>query len=725
MANVRRAQARHDRQWNRWLTIVGYGGLGLGCLLLAAATFVFLAAPVDLVRDRLVQDIKARTGRDLVVAGATSLVLFPRLAVSFANVALSAPPGMGGEPTLRVQTLEAELGLLSLLSQQAGIKRLVLSRPTIELRVDAQGRRSWEFATAEPRSVRSAQAAVGGAEGSSSLLQVQYRQPAASGAQLAAEVEKLVPASVSVIDGTVRYIDERAGVRHEIQSLDLELAVNDIGGPLAAKGSLGWRGERVGFVGALSPVRALLQEQKARLTLELSGRSIEAHYDGALDVVSGLALDGLVSLKAPSLQAVGNLLGSPVDAGQDPGALNLSSSLTSAGGQVSLSRLTLTVGDTSLNGEVAIETKGARPRLSGTLQLSELDLGRILVRPGPPAAAPPAARRQSDPIEDILRRKDDAPAKAPQVRGFTKRAGGGSDWSDDLIDFSPLGLADADLKLTVGRVVHKDIKTGPSRLSLELNDKVASITLEELQLYGGRGRGRLTLDGSGPTPVTGANLTLQGVSALPLLKDALGFDWLEGRSTITLALAGQGVSERQMVETLNGKVDLATASGALNGIDVDKQLRNIEQGRFTDIGFKPGDKTQFSEFAATFVIANGVAQNQDLRLVSPRVRVTGQGSVNLAQRQLDYTVNPKIAGGVAAPGAVINVKNLEIPVHISGSWDKPSFSIKGQEQIIEAVKEIGKNIKSKDVEDALKGLFGGGDGERVKPRDLLEKFLKK
>ena len=51
--------------------------------------------------------------------------------------------------------------------------------------------------------------------------------------------------------------------------------------------------------------------------------------------------------------------------------------------------------------------------------------------------------------------------------------------------------------------------------------------------------------------------------------------------------------------------------------------------------------------------------------------------------------------------------------------------MKGQEQILEAVKEIGKNIKSKDVEDALKGLFGGGDGQRVKPRDLLEKFLKK
>jgi hypothetical protein len=65
-------------------------------------------------------------------------------------------------------------------------------------------------------------------------------------------------------------------------------------------------------------------------------------------------------------------------------------------------------------------------------------------------------------------------------------------------------------------------------------------------------------------------------------------------------------------------------------------------------------------------------------------------------------VNPKIVGGISAPGAVINVKNLEIPVRIEGSWEKPNFSIKGQEQIIDAI----KSIKPKDVE-MPQGLLGG------------------
>jgi len=229
-----------------------------------------------------------------------------------------------------------------------------------------------------------------------------------------------------------------------------------------------------------------------------------------------------------------------------------------------------------------------------------------------------------------------------------------------------------------------------------------------MQLYDGRGRGVVTLDGRGQAPSTTANLKLEGISAQPLLKDALGFEWLEGQSTITVALAGQGVSERQIVATLNGKIELATNNGNIDGIDVGKVLRGLEQGRFGGLRIAPGEKTAFSELGGSFTITNGVAHNQDLRLVSAGVSVTGAGSFNLPARSLDYTVRPKVANlNANTDRAVIKLSNVEIPVRIEGSWEKP-------------------NIKSKDVEEALKGLLGGGDGQqKVKPRDILEKLLKK
>jgi AsmA protein len=732
-----RARAPRGRKGNTWLALAGYGGLVVGCLVLAAVTFLIIAAPVDLVRDRLVQQVKSHTGRDLVVSGPTSLVLFPRPAISLTNVALSAPPDMGGEPTLTVGTLEAQLGLASLLTGQAGIKHLVLTRPAIELRIDAQGGRSWDSATPKPYSAQPAASASSGGGPTPPPASVpatrDARRSEVGPANLAAAIETLAPISVRIIDGAVRYIDERSGVRHDLDALALELALRDGAGPVEVKGSLGWRGERVAFEGTLSQLRALLEDERARLSLRLTGQPIEASYDGAVGMgPGGPALEGNLSVKAPSVQALGTWTGRSIAAGRDAGALSLSSSLTSGSGRIGLGNLTATLGDTTLSGDLTVESRDARPHVGGSLRLSQLDLGGVLIRPGPssaparqPAPSPPAGSRQGDPIDDILRRND-APAKGSQVRGFTKRAGGGADWSDDLIDLTPLKLADADLDLSADSLIYKDVKTGPTRLSLQLKDSVAKLTLQDMQLYGGRGRGLLTLNGSGQAPATTVDLKLDGVSAQPLLKDALGFEWLEGQGTITLALAGQGISERQIVGTLRGKVDMATNNGAIDAIDVPKILHGIEQGRFSGVRIAPGEKTPFTELAGTFTIANGVADNQDLRLVSANLRVTGNGTFNLTARTLDYTVRPKVSMTGGGERAVINVQNVEIPVRIVGSWDKPNISVAGQEQLIESVKEIGKNLKSKDVEEALKGLLGGGDGQqRVKPRDLLDKLLKK
>ena len=147
--------------------------------------------------------------------------------------------------------------------------------------------------------------------------------------------------------------------------------------------------------------------------------------------------------------------------------------------------------------------------------------------------------------------------------------------------------ADANLALSADRLIYKDVKTGAVRLSLQLKDSAARLTLEDMLLYDGRGRGVVTLDGRGQAPATTLNLMLEGIAAQPLLKDALGFEWLAGQSTIAVALAGQGVSERQIVTTLNGKIDLATNNGTIEAVDVGKILRGIEQGRFGGLRVAP------------------------------------------------------------------------------------------------------------------------------------------
>jgi AsmA protein len=690
-----------------WPTVAGYAALGLGCLLAATATFLLIAAPVDLVRDRAIELVKARTGRDLAIAGPTSLTYFPRFGVAFSEVSMAAPPEMGGPPVLAARKLQVEMPLSSLLSKRVVARRVVLDGAVVELRIDAAGRRSWDLAAWLDRPTRLAQAAGRANDGGADVV------PRGSRSLLPA-------ANVRILDATVRYVDERSGTSREVAGIDVDLATGDAGA-LDAKGNLAWMGEKVGFAAKLSPADRNL----ARLSLRVAGRPFEATYDGNVGLGRELEADGDVGIKAASWAELVQWLGRQRAATPETGALALSTHVAAANRRIALTDLAATLGDNSLAGALTVETGGARPHVSGKLQLSELDFGRLLVRSskGEPSGA------ATDAIGDLLQGKDGAAGKA-KVRGFTKRSGG-KGWSDEIIDLAPLGLADANLALAVDRLAYKNVTTGRSRLALAVQDRVAKITLEDVQLYSGRARGVLTLDGRGQTAATTTNLTLDHVSALPLLTDALEFGGLDGRGTIVVALAGEGLSERQMVGTLRGKVELSVTDGAIVGVDIGRVLGGIEKGRFSNLKTDPADRTPFSEFGGSFVIANGVAQNQDLRLNSPHLQVSGAGSANLALRTVDYTVRPKIAGSQANDGSVVNLSGLEVPVRVEGAWEKPTFTpdLKGvlaSEQAGEAIKQIGKNLKSQEVQDAIRGLLGGGDGQqKVKPRDLLEKLLKK
>jgi AsmA protein len=712
---------RPRRRRRRWLQLTGYLFLALACALVGSITFLLIAAPVDFVRDQMIQQVKAHTGRDLVIAGPTSIALFPQVSVHLADVTLSEPPGMGSAPLLTAQSFAIDVPLLSLLSRQFAVKRLLLVHPTIELRIDAQGQRNWAFTRAP-----------GGAQ---PAPDAGPREPTAEpiaratkGSGVAAAFDQLSLENVHISDGTLRFSDERKSALKEITAINVTLSLADLAGPLQSKGSFAWNGEKVAFDGKLSPARALLGEQKGRVVLALTSQLLEAVYDGALALGPAPSLEGKATLKAASLGALGAWLGRRVAA--DAGALDVTAMLSLDQGRLAITDLNGVAGGGTLSGTLALEMERARPYLSGTLQTTDLDLGRLLLRPeaaslpGTPSR-PGAAERPGNAEPEPAPAAEAAPPLAAGKRRAVARG-----WSEAPIDLALLRLADADVTIVVDRLLYRELATGQSQLALALKDDVAKLTLQDTLLYGGRGRGVLTFDASGQEPATTTELVLDNVLYRPLLRDALGLEWLTGRGKITLSLSGQGQSERKIIETLKGKAELVIGNGEFAGIDVGKLLRAIEQAQFNRLEVSPEDRTPFSELAGTFHINNGLAETNDLRLVGPHLRLSGTGSTNLVQRSADYVVRLKLAETAPSEGAVIKVSGLEFPMHITGPWEKLAFKpdLKGivnSEQASEAIRQIGKNLNTPEVREAVKGLLSGDGQQRPKARELLEKLLKK
>jgi AsmA protein len=684
----------------------------LVALAAGAAAFLLMSLPTDAIRDRLVAEVKARTGRDLVVSGPASFTFYPTLGVALSGVSLSAPPAMSAPPLVTMASLEVSVDLLPLLQGELEVKRLVLREPRFHLEIDRDGRRSWTFAARRNR------APVRLASLETAQLSDAVSSPAAENApqRAPAGFESLALADVRIENGTLHYADARTGTVHDMEAIDTSLTAASIASPLLAKGRLVWRAKPVDFEASLTSVKVVLEDRPAKLTLAVKSEDLDATFDGTASFKERVDADGRLTAEAPSARNLARWLGAELSRSGGFGPFAVTALVRTGPKGLSLTDAEIELDGATARGQLAVETGGERPLLKATLKVSELDLNTYAATPPPPApAAPAGASPAPDPapdskaparsIDDLLDR--DAPAT--RIRGFAARAG----WSREPIDLSLLRLVDADARLSLGKLIVREIKTGPSELTVAVRNGVMKATFQDLALYDGRGRGTVTLDATAPnTPSLLANITLEGVSALPLLKDAADIDWLTGKGRLAFALAGKGQNQHEIVETLNGKVDFTFTDGAIVGLNIPHMARSLAEGRLTELEAAPDEKTDFSEFAATWTVLAGVAQNEDLRLTSPLLRVAGEGRVLLPRREIDYLLKPRLVADLAGQGGDPNAAGVEVPVRVEGPWEQPKFKadlervLKDPNKAVETIKEIGKKLKGKSAGEVLKGIFG-------------------
>jgi AsmA protein len=711
-----------------------YGGVGLLALAVVAVTFVVLAPPTDLIRREIVAQVKAATGRDLVIAGPASFTVFPSFGVRAGEVSLSAPPDMGGDPLFTAANIDVGVRLLPLLRQEIVVDRLVLHEPAFVLRIDEQGRKSWDMAAAgEARPVRLAEA-----ENADVLKDFSAGgRGLAESAKSRAGPSELSLGDIRIENGTVRYADARSGADFRIEAINAEAALDAISRPLSAKGDFVRAQEKIAFDATLNSPAELIAEQPAKLALSLKGAPFTLRYDGSVVLRDAISAEGAIEGSAASLRALAGWLGTELPPSRGFREASLAGQLHAEESTARLSDVKLTLDGATATGTIDVTTGGTRPHVTANLQVANLDLANYLgegtganapqLAPGAesqtaPSAEPPADQSEPAPqsIEDLLEDRS-----SPQVRGFTKRAG----WSGEPLDLAPLGLLDADAKLAVTALSYGDVRVDSSELVLALKDRLLKTTFEDVKLYQGRGKGLVTLDGTGPEAALVANVELAGIAAQPLLKDAAGIDWLAGTGDVALALSGRGASEAALVKSLNGKSNVAVRNGAIIGFNLGAAMRALSEGSIPDFSTSPAEKTDFSELTGSFAITDGIAKNDDLQLASPLLRATGAGSIDLPARSLDYVVRPKVVASLEGQGGEKGLKGLEIPLHITGSWEEPNIEadvagVINNPDVTETVKELGKEFEGKSAGEIVEGLFGKGEkGEPSKAEKLLEKFL--
>lgn len=667
----------------RALKILGIalGGLVLLFVLLLLAARVFVD-PND-YKDRIAQAVRKSTGRELALPGQIKLAVFPWLALEFGPASLGNPPGFGAEPFVAVQHVALRVKLLPLLRKRLQIGRIEVDGLDLRLLRNAEGAGNWQGFGGESAASESQPASTPG-EMLSELGGVLVKDGRLSYQDLVAEHVNLevgraasglaVPVSLQLdltphSGGSSLALASRFDVVPDFARQQYRLAPFELSGkvtPGSGAAALPWKVS----VPELSLDLATQTARAPGFAAQLS----DARLAGSLlaeQFLDALRISGTFKLEPLGLRQLMRQLGLTPPETRDPKALSrfaASGEFAFGGNALRATKLVVQLDDSSLRGDAAVTDLDSKA-ISADLALDRIVLDRYLSPSKPGAAARPG-------------------------------------------DLPTTGLRALRMKgqFAIGSATIFGLDVAQIRLTVVAKDGIVHISPAVARLYGGNYSGDITADVRGALPVIKADQSMTGIDVAPLLTDLARIQRISGHGNVTSNVTARGSTSEQVLKSLNGHVAAELAEGAVDGMDLWFEIRRalaLVQQQTLPAGSSSG-RTRFDTFKASADLKDGVASSRDLTIVSQNLRVTGQGTVNLATNAISYqakaTILKEAPTAHAAPGAVL----ADIPLTITGTLTSPQVrpDLAGIAKArVQQELDKNKGQLQQKLEEQLKGLF--------------------
>ncbi len=684
---------------SRGLKVAG----GIAAALAVVLTGVNVLLSADWVEAQIAARIKEQTGRDLAVNGPAQLLFlpWPRIVVSDATIA--DPSGTSGLAELSIAKLTVDLNFSDFLSRQVDAERIVLERPVLTLHVDRLEQAKHRDGARAPHKTRFAKADLGGSTEAPRDLRIE---------------------DLRIVDGTVVLARSGASEERRIEHIEASLSLESLKAPLTGRGTFQWKQKPVEFSFELATPADLRAKRPGELQVAVDAEPIVARFDGSLAPATYLAGEGRLSAKIQSIPFLLSWLQGGADVPQSVNDGELDGLISWTKDQIRLSETRFASEHASGEGEAVLTLGSPRPHIRAALALDHLDASPLLDNvdrgeASPNDAAPPVlpasapATGGSRPVTPAAE-GEQAVLTAPSNPGQP-----GSHLAQPALSLAlPMPEAalpgarpeaprelrpapfDADVNLNVrkGRLGRLDI--GPSALGLVFRDGVLDATLSGMSLYDGDARGTVTVDLSTSVPQFVGDLRVEGVQAEPFLTDAAQFRMIAGRTKLALSISGEGRDAEAIKSSLKGSGAFVVTDGAVRGIDIAAFIRKLGEGSFD---FRQGAdaKTAFGDLGGSFTIQSGVAKTSNLKILSPLLKVSVKGDVDLRTGTLQLLATPEILAGPKGHGGANDLAGLSVPVLIEGPFDSPRIQpqigsvFANPKSASKAVSKIGAALQKK------------------------------
>ncbi len=346
-----------------------------------------------------------------------------------------------------------------------------------------------------------------------------------------------------------------------------------------------------------------------------------------------------------------------------------------------LDPIEINLSDVGLSGNLSVQSF-SRPNIKFDLHSDEIDLAKLI-----PASDSSASENSSQ-----SGAATDADAKIELPTEMLRSLN--IDGSLKVNTFKASGLTMTDL---VAKVQGKG--------------GVINLNPLSLNLYKGTYTGSAGLNVSGSTPKYTASSDLKNLAIDGLMADLSedGKSIIRGNTAMSFKVATSGDRPSLLKKRLNGNASFKASEGALQS---EKLAQNVEKVIAFLKGRQPkpaGEELVFDSLGGTFNIQNGVAKNNDLKLVTPLIYGNGKGDIDIGSSELDY---------VMAIGLSDEPGKAAIPITIKGPFEKPKYGIDFKAAISEKQKEVVEE-KKEEVKEKINEKIGDKVGDKLKKLKLF------
>ena len=686
--------------------ILGLVALVAGLILVLAIVLPFIIDPNDF-KNQIAAAVQENTGRTLSIDGDISLSVFPWLGLEIGPTRLSNAQGFGEQPMASMEKVQVRVKLLPLLHKQLEMDTIRLSGLRLDLGKDASGRSNWDDLLGEADEKTQT-----GAE----------QRGEAAGSPLAG----LAIGGVQVADARVLWDDRSTGSRYELNELSFTTGAIDPGKPFDLDLHFGMNATQPAIAGQTDlSGKVLIAESLQAVSLDDAELKLDLKGDGVpggrlqLSLATDIAVDlerqtlevPKLLLETLGLRVSGKASGTGIG-GADPHlggvldvaefvprdvikALGQESPVTAdatvlgkagaalqweaSGNHAAVTTLQFQLDDTHVKGRLRVDDF-SKPAIDFALQADQMDLDRYL---------PPPAR--------------DAPA-APASPAATAAGGAGTLPVEALRSLNLTGT------VKLGTLKAYNLRSTDIGFTIKSRNGLLRVHPAVASMYQGQYSGDVSLDVRGKTPQLSLNEHIKGVQAGPLLKDLSGDDKLSGTGNVDVQLTGSGATPEQLRRTLNGNAAFSFTNGSLKGVNIASLLRTAQaklQGQPPPADDQP-NQTDFTELQGTATVTDGVVRNNDLSAKSPLLRITGEGQASLPAETIDYLLTTKIVGSLKGQGGkgLDELKGVAIPVRISGTFSKPTYTPDLAAALGDVAREKAKEKIEKKTQKLLKDKLG-------------------